>query len=131
MTNLQAQITSNLSELHALETKEASDIQTLTTHLNDANSQIANNTQNINAILSQDLTFTHEFTDLSNKIDSLTALEASDVSAINSTLADHSTHLSTLDSEISAVNSSLSAQIAKEASDRQGLINNINTVVGF
>jgi predicted nucleic acid-binding Zn-ribbon protein len=131
ITVLQGQITSNLTELNALETKEASDIATLTTQLNTANTNIANNTQNITAILAQDLTFTTEFTDVMNRIDNLTTLEATDVSGINVRLNAHDTHLATLDSSLASTDSRLTAQIAKEASDRQASINNLNTVVGW
>jgi len=116
-TVLQGQITSNLTELQALETKEASDIETLTTQLNNANANIANNTQNITAILAQDLTFTTEFTDVMNRIDNLTTLEASDVAGIQNDISLHTERLNNVESLLQLTSESLSEQIVKEAND--------------
>jgi hypothetical protein len=114
ITILQGQITSNLSELNALEAKEASDIASLTTQLNDAKATIATHTQNIAAIVAEDLTFTTEFTDVMNQIDALRTLEATDVSGINERLDDHDGRLNTIESSLQLTNESLSEQIIKQ-----------------
>ena len=103
--------------MHTLEAKEASDIATLTTQLNTANTNIANNTQNITAILAQDLTFTTEFIDVMNRIDNLTALEASDVSTIQDDLTSHYNRLNNVESILQLTSESLSEQTVKQAND--------------
>ena len=85
-TLLQGQITNTISELNALETKEANDIESLTTQLSQANAVIATHTQNINALFSEDLTFSHEFTEISDSLTAQIAKEASDVAGIHDTL---------------------------------------------
>jgi len=117
ITILQGQITSNLSELNALEAKEASDIASLTTQLNDAKATIATHTQNITALFSEDLSFSTDFTELTDSLNAQIAKEASDVAGINERLDDHDGRLNTIESSQHLTDISLSEQIVKQAGD--------------
>ena len=125
---LQGQITTNLSTLNALETKEANDVATLTTQLSEANAIIATHTQNITALFSEDLSFSTDFTNISDSLDAQIAKEASDVADINNILSSHSTHLSALDVSFNTIDDSLSDQIDKQASDLTATNSSLNSL---
>ena len=116
-TLLQGQITSTIADLNALETKEINDIESLTTQLNQANAVIATHTQNITALFSEDLTFSHEFTEISDSLTALIATEASDVADLNTRLDVHDERMNTISSSLQLTNESLDAQILKQAID--------------
>jgi len=114
---LQGQITSTISDLTALGTKEASDIELLTTQLNAANAIIATHTQNITALFSEDLSFSTDFTNISNSLDAQIAKEASDVAEINTTLDSHESRLNDVDTILLAQSGLISNQIMKQRDD--------------
>ena len=125
---LQGQITTTISELNALEAKEISDVAALTAQLNAANAIIATHTQNITALFSEDLSFSHDFTTISDSLDAQIAKEASDVAAINTTLDSHETHLTALDVSFNTIDDSLSDQIDKQASDLTATNSSLNSL---
>ena len=103
--------------MNELEAKEISDVQSLTTQLNAANAIIATHTQNINALFSEDLSFSTDFTELTDSLNAQITKEYSDVAGINERLDGHDGRLNTLSSSLQLTNESLSEQIAKQASE--------------